>query len=176
MSERWLPVVGFEGQYAVSDLGRVRSLDREVVTANGATKRLKGKMLAGHANWLGYRYISLPVQGGEKKRKIHILVAEAFIGPRPPQHDVCHRDGDPKNNALSNLYYGTRKENMADSRAHGTMVAGRRCWKAKVDEHAVQDIRALRGVMSLQEIGNLYGLSKPAVSRIARGLQWKHVA
>lgn len=54
--------------------------------------------------------------------RVHQLVARAFLGPQPPGHDVRHLDCDRENNALSNLAYGTKAQNMADSVAHG--IAG----------------------------------------------------
>ena len=118
--EQWKPVHGYEGIYEVSSHGRVRSLDRTVTYSDGRVCRLKGKALRTPPNQDGYPRANLSAQGKSQVRHVHALVAEAFIGPRPDGVDVCHGDGDPANNRLDNLRYGTRSENMLDAVRHGT--------------------------------------------------------
>lgn len=108
--EKWLPVVGWEGQYEVSDQGRVRSIDRESTDGRGRTRRLQGVVLRPSSTGR-YPHVEL---GGRTTAKVHILVAEAFIGPRSPGIEVRHRDDDPANNVLSNLVYGSKSDNMRD--------------------------------------------------------------
>lgn len=117
--EEWRPVVGFEGQYEVSDQGRVRSLPRTLDYIDGrsgktCTRSLRGKVIrpgvapSGHLN------------NTQIGKGVHCIVAEAFIGPRPDGMETRHIDGDPSNNRLVNIEYGTRSENAADSKRHGT--------------------------------------------------------
>lgn len=119
--EIWRPVVGHEGQYEVSDLGRVRSVDREVWVSGSRGRAAhwhprKGRILRpGRMN--KYNHLSVAIGRGNS-RTVHSLVAEAFIGPRPEDLDVCHRDGDATNNRASNLYYGTRSDNNRDITRH----------------------------------------------------------
>ena len=113
--ESWRPIPGFEGEYEVSDQGRVRSLDR-IVMCCGPEKGMyesvkKGKILSCSTQKRG-SYQTLPIKG--KTFKVHSLVLLAFVGPRPKDHDVCHIDGDARNNNLSNLKYGLRSENNYD--------------------------------------------------------------
>ena len=68
---------------------------------------------------LGYRYVALFYDDQKRRRPVHQLVAEAFIGPRPPGLHVCHNDGDPANNQPSNLRYDTPSENSYDTVRHG---------------------------------------------------------
>ena len=118
--ERWKPVNGYEGIYEVSSHGRVRSIDRTVTYSDGRVGRIKGKALRTPPNEDGYPRVNLSTQGKSRARRVHALVAEAFIGPRPDGMDVCHGDGDPENNHVDNLRYGTHSENMLDSVRHGT--------------------------------------------------------
>lgn len=113
MTEEWRPVVGYEGIYEVSDLGRVRSLPRRLVP----NMRLMTLMEAGG----GHLRVCLSRGDGTwVLRYVHALVAEAWHGPRPTaRHEVCHNDGDPKNNVASNLRWGTRSDNMWDRVRHG---------------------------------------------------------
>ena len=115
-TEIWRPVVGHEGTYEVSDLGRVRSLPRTTVRSNGAPFTVRGRVLSpSTSNAGGYPLVNL----GGRPRYVHQIVAEAFIGPRPEGLEICHRDGDPTNNRPSNLRYDTSKANTADLIAHG---------------------------------------------------------
>lgn len=118
MSERWKPVRGYEGFYEVSDLGNVRSVDR--IARHG--HRLRGKPIASRPNPErgGYVYVSLSRDGQMYTRRVHRLVLEAFVGPAPEGMEGCHNDGDPANNALSNLRWSTHQENIWDKEIHGT--------------------------------------------------------
>jgi hypothetical protein len=64
--------------------------------------------------------VGLNREGKEQKRYVHSLVAEAFIGPRPPGLEVCHGDGIPTNNRPENLRYGSHGSNLLDRVRHGT--------------------------------------------------------
>ncbi len=103
--ETWRPVVSCEG-YEVSDLGRVR------------TRR--GKVMKSCPDNDGYPTVKPCVNGRYMSYRVHRLVAEAFLGERPEGEEVRHLDGNPANNALPNLCYGTRSENNLDSVRHGT--------------------------------------------------------
>jgi hypothetical protein len=117
MPERWLPVVGYEDLYAVSDLGRVKSFH-----SRGRWKSASGERLLSVAynKRSGYAHVALCRDGGQETRNVHTLVLEAFVGPRPDGMEARHLDGDPANCALSNLRYGTSGENNLDQVQHGT--------------------------------------------------------
>lgn len=115
--EEWRSVAGFEGAYEVSDLGRVRSVSRVVMRANGAPQTVRGRVLKTPQGTDGYPCIRLGAQG--VTRKVHVMVAEAFLGPRPEGLQVCHRDGDRLNPRLQNLRYDTPSANMRDMVRHG---------------------------------------------------------
>ena len=112
--ERWLPVVGFEGFYEVSDLGRVRSLPRWRVPQARILKPIHFN------NNRAYHCVTLCVHGREHRRQVHVLVALAFLGPKPEGMEVRHLDGNPHNCSAGNLTWGTRSENMRDMVRHGT--------------------------------------------------------
>jgi hypothetical protein len=118
--ENWLPVVGWEGLYEVSDQGRVRSLDR-LTERNGRPYRLRGRVLKPHRTPpMGYLAVTLYADGNVRKARVHVLVAESFIGNRPENATmVCHNDGDHDNNRPSNLRWGNQFGNMRDMSQHG---------------------------------------------------------
>lgn len=113
MSEQWLPAVGFERWYEVSDMGRVRR------SGAGPGARV-GHILTPTVGEYGHLDVILHCDGDRIHRKVHALVLEAFIGPRPHGLEGCHNDGDASNNRASNLRWDTRSENALDSVRHGT--------------------------------------------------------
>lgn len=123
--ERWLPVVGYEGYYEVSNLGRVRSVTREITQIGKAynyyKRTFQGRVLKLIERTDGYLSVSLSLRGESSRRCVHQLVCEAFIGARPSHMShTRHLDGNRKNNNLSNLTWGTPSENVADAIDHGT--------------------------------------------------------
>jgi NUMOD4 motif/HNH endonuclease len=119
--ETWRPIPGYDG-YEVSDLGRVRAVDRVRMLRNrwGDVKprRYRGRIIAQATNDYGYKCVRLGTHAS--KEEVHRLVLLAFVGPRPPRHETAHWDGDPANNVLSNLRWATKSENYQDSVRHGT--------------------------------------------------------
>ena len=113
VSERWLPVLGWEGIYEVSDHGRVRSLDRTVRQSNGTSRKFRGRILK-QTRMNAYLTVGLHIAGREERRTVHRMVLESFVSPRPIGMEACHADSDGHNNHLSNLRWDTRKENAAD--------------------------------------------------------------
>jgi hypothetical protein len=106
MSEQWRTVPGYE-DYEVSDQGRVRSNKRR-------TPRIRPAVREG-----GYLQVGLWSASGRHYFTVHQLVMLAFVGPRPDELLTRHLDGEPSNNRLSNLAYGTPLENNLDTVRHG---------------------------------------------------------
>jgi len=128
MEEIWKDIAGYEGKYQVSNLGRVRSLDRLVPATCALSKGnqvvnylRKGKILKGH--WAGpkgseYKYVGLSKEDKPKYFRVHRLVACAFI-PNPDNlPEVNHIDEDKSNNRTDNLEWVTRIQNEH----HGTKI------------------------------------------------------
>lgn len=124
--ERWLPIPGYEGFYEVSDLGRVRSVDRTFVNKLGRKRFWPGVMMKTTPSSVGYPCVYLKKQGTAKMRNVHRLVMLAFVGPCPDGMEVLHRDGGKTNPALTNLHYGTKSENAYDTVRHGAHVRANR--------------------------------------------------
>lgn len=169
MSEEWRPVVGYEGRYEVSSLGRVRSLDTVAPCRGGKRQRRPGRLLSpGFTR--GYPYVQLhdgsPGRHRGSPRLVHRLVLGAFVGPCPGGMEACHWNGDEGDPRLANLRWATSQENKADMRRHGR--SGRR-----LTEAAAHEIRRryLRGETTVA-LGVAFGISSASVSRIGRGKQW----
>ena len=181
--ERWIPVIGYEGAYEVSDLGRVRSIDRIITKitrwGNPVASRHKGRILLPTIDKGKFAYGRLQVKlskpEGATTRLVHHLVAEAFIGPRPSGMEVAHGDGIASNCRLGNLRYATPKENSADKETHGTLLRGSAVGTAKLTESDVVFIISMRRKRTLQSIADEFGISIAQVSRIQNGSRWGHL-
>lgn len=125
-SERWRPVVGYEGLYEVSDLGRVRSLPRVEHWTRGFMRRRGGRVLAQILDSKGYPKVNLSLGGKVTQLAVHRLVLLAFTGPQPDDTEACHWNGVPTDNRVANLRWDTRSANAADAIRHGTFGALRR--------------------------------------------------
>lgn len=143
VTEQWKPVRGFEGFYSVSDWGRVRSEERRVCNhPSGSTRRVRERLIKARPVQGGYLCVWLNKERKARVFKVASLVARAFIGPNPKRLDVCHDDGVNTNNRATNLKYGTRKQNMADAKRHGTWAHGERHGNAKLTDAQVLQIIA----------------------------------
>lgn len=120
-SERWLPVVGYEGLYEVSDQGRVKSLARTIVRSNGKPHTVSGRIVKLIINSGGYPSAGLSRPGMKKKTlKVHRLVLEAFVGACPPGLIACHWNDEKEDNRLENLRWDSISANQYDRVRNGT--------------------------------------------------------
>ncbi|TAL00363.1 MAG: hypothetical protein EPO08_13865, partial [Rhodospirillaceae bacterium] len=116
--ESWRPIVGYEDRYAISDHGNVRSFWGQ---GRILIPTLKGKRSP------FYEAVTLSVNDLKASKCIHVLVAEAFLPPRPtPNHWVRHYDGNSRNNHVSNLRWGTPQDDADDRMRLGTVARGER--------------------------------------------------
>lgn len=169
--ERWRPAPGFPS-YEVSDRGRVRTYKG---VNQHAGPRKKPRIMRQRVGRDGYMRVTLQDREGVKRViAVHLLVARAFLGRPGGGLVVRHRDGDRGNPALSNLEYGTEKENSADKLKHGTDARGERNASALLSCDEVEEIVDMRGRMTQQEIADIYGISRQAVSDIHRGITWSY--
>lgn len=125
----------------------------------------------------GYHgHVKVGLSKGNKKyfRKVHRLVLEAFVGPRPEGMECCHYNGDPADNRLENLRWDTSKGNTSDSIRHGTVRRGEEA-ATKLTESDVRAIRAAAGEHSLTQIASRFGISFSMAGRIIRRERWSHV-
>jgi hypothetical protein len=167
------------------------------VTPNGdvfsAPKRTRSglRKLKPGAHPGGYWRFKLVVAGGARSVFAHRLVAEAYL-PNPKKRLIVrHLDGDPRNNAVSNLAWSTQRENIHDKWRHGTMATGDRNGRrthpelimrgsqspsAKLNE---RQVRALRSRSAAGEtyaaLGREFGVAKSTVFAAVRGPNWRHL-
>lgn len=180
--EIWREIPDFS-DYVVSSVGRVVEVDWTTAMEFGSCLAYACRLLGEKTDTVGYKFASLwSGAPGEAKtchlRPVHILIATAFLGPRPSSDiDVRHLDGNASNNVLTNLAYGTRKENAHDRIVHGTMLRGETSPVSKLTEKQVVEIRekhATEGV-SLCQLAKEYGVVHQTISHIVNYTTWAHV-
>jgi hypothetical protein len=164
-AEIWKPVLGYEGYYEVSSLGRVRSMPRMRITKGGGRAPCGGIILKQRKNSLGYMDILLRKDLERTQRSkhytVHTLVAEAFLGFRPAGMQVDHVDHDRTNNNVDNLRWLTQKENS------------RRRPATKLNEEIVNLIKknvTAGQTQTSQAIA--YGVACSTISKIVAGRRW----
>ena len=180
-AEEWRDVAGFEGLYQVSNLGRLRSLDK----VDRGKKKWAGKILKQRINARGYMRTCLCKNGEHINVRIHRLVAEAFIPNPDGKEQVNHIDGDKTNNAIGNLEWATCSENHAHAWATGlakahpnlTPVCGE---DSKFSTLTTQEVLGIRGLrkefgMTYDELARMYRVSKHAIYCVITGRTWKHL-
>lgn len=122
--EEWKPVKGYEEYYEISNLGRVRSLDRIVTQKNrwgqDITHLYKGKVLTGDKAPNGYLSVDFRIKGHIKRKLVHRLVAEHFLDKPNGKDYINHLDCNPTNNRVENLEWCTQSENIQYAYDNGT--------------------------------------------------------
>lgn len=119
MSEIWREHPYYNGNYLVSNTGRVKSVDQLVKCKSGATRIHKGKELKQFKNERGYLCVVITKDKNTKIKKVHRLVAETFIDNPQNKPQVNHIDCNKENNDVSNLEWCTNSENMLHAYKNG---------------------------------------------------------
>lgn len=128
--EIWCDVIGYEGLYQVSNLGRMKSFHRRQV-----------KLLNLETDLNGYIRCGLYKEGKTKHAFVHVLVAQAFIPNPEGKRQVNHIDGSKSNNRVENLEWLTPSENIAHAFDLGLRKSGCEHFRAKLLPEQIRDIR-----------------------------------
>lgn len=163
-NEIWKPVVGYEGIYEVSSLGKIRCKKGEKSLRFSGPPKNK-------------RFVVDLYKDGKKRTiKVHVLVLEAFVGPRPTNFYACHNDGNPLNNDIKNLRWDTPKSNSADRLKHGTDNRGEKSPVAFLNESDIKDIKALLHFgVPYDIISRAHKISFQHISDINNNKRWAHI-
>lgn len=126
MNEEWKDIKGYEGLYQVSNLGRVRSFDKEVIQKHysGCNSKhiYKGRILKLRKQKNGYLIAYLTINKVQRKYFVHRLVAASFLHKEIDKNYVNHLDGNPTNNNVNNLVWCTQSENIKYAYDNGTKI------------------------------------------------------
>lgn len=159
-----------ETDYYVSRSGRVLS-----------TKRGKPRILSpGNDGRQGYLFVHFSHGAKEQRhKKVHRLVAEAFMPNPLNKREVNHIDANKQNNHMENLEWVTPKENTAHAQDAGLRPSfeGDKHWHAQLTEGDVRRIRDIHipSGLSNTEIAQAYGVSRKTVCKIRRRETWRHI-
>lgn len=161
MNEQWKPVVGFEDAYSVSNLGQVKSLQR--TKQNGSKNQEVPERILVQAK-TNYPSVSLWSNGTLTVKKVHRIVAEAWIPNPMNKREVNHIDANRFNNSVENLEWVTREENVRHAIDNGL-----RARKSKVDKQEVCIFAKSNSHLTQRQIANKFNVSQSLVSLILRG-------
>lgn len=176
--EVWKPVLNYPN-YLVSNFGRVASRWKSDYRCRSACDRGTVRLLkyAYLGRWAKkYPAVTLSHERQRKTLFVHVLVLEAFVSPRPAGLLGLHRDDNPDNTRLDNLYWGTERDNWGDRERNGLVARGSRNGKSKLTEDQVLEIKRLIQVASpRQSIARQFGVSPGCIDSIKRGDTWSYL-
>lgn len=158
-------------EYRVSKDGQIQSRWRR---GNSKTpKSAEWNSLKCRKDEKGYLTVAL-CDGVSKPKtfRLHRIIAITYLGYPPKNACVRHLDGNPENNMLENLAYGTYAENENDKRRHGTWVL--RCSGATLNLDKANEIRAHYAAGESQKsLAERYSVSRPTITRVINGTIWR---
>lgn len=163
-TEVWKDIPGYEGEYQASTLGNIKSLQREVRCGyKGRGKRIVKETILAPGAYAKSGHVSVVLRRGTNGKPVHQLITSTFLGPTPEGKEILHIDGNPKNNRLDNLKFGSRTDNILDVYKQG------KAWR-KLNLKQVDEIRELlRLGYSGAFIARKFNISQVTVSKIKTG-------
>lgn len=171
IEEVWKSVVGFEGYYTVSNLGKVKSL-------NYCNRDKEQLLRPCKASRTGHVHVCLMKNGIKYDLRVHQIVLRTFVGKEPEGMQCRHLNGIPTDNRLENLKWGTMEENQFDRVAHGTSTRGEGNGRSKLKSGDILKIKTLlkEGCLPQARIGKIFGISPTTIWKIKNNYSWKHVS
>ncbi len=174
MTEEWRAVVGYEGFYEVSNLGRVRSLDRNDVLSNGVTRFQRGRILSPGHNGSGYYTVQLCKKSCLTHFYVHRLVAFAFLDPpKKDQIEVNHKYGIKSDNRASELEWTSATENVRHAFQVGLKTSPLHTKLTQTDADEIRQL-CLEG-HTQRNVAHTFGISQALVNQIVSGKTWNKV-
>lgn len=150
--EEWRAVVGWEGLYEVSSLGRVKSLPRTVTTRTRVEMRVQGRTPS-PALAIGYPVVTLRQPGIKNRQYVHRLMAKAFL-PNPHQYPLVRHLNDVRvDNRIENLAWGSHSDNSKDSVSNGGNANARKTHCPRGHEYTPSNTRVHEGLRFCRACG-----------------------
>lgn len=156
------PIDGFP-LYLITNFGRVISFHRRNPEFRTQARDPKG-----------YCCVVLRHEGLSRSARVHRLVAETFIANPDSLPCVRHLDGNPRNNSVSNLAWGTHLQNEDDKRGHGTWNARRTGKLSASDRQTIRELYAQ--AWSQKSLSDRFGVSRPTITRLLNGTTWAELS
>lgn len=159
--EVWKDIAGYEGLYQISNFGNVKSF--YMWNINKYIKRKQPKILKLTENEHGYYRVSLIKNKKRKHKRVHRLVAEAFIPNIENKPQVNHIDGNKQNNCVDNLEWATRDENMKHAWRTGLINTTKKIFQYDINNNLIKEWK------SLSEAGRKIGICPQSICECAKG-------
>ena len=168
--EEWRDIEGYEGYYQISNMGRVKSLER-TVRCNRGYRIIPEKIMKAGENNYGYLRVELCKEGNKEQPLVHVLVATAFLDNADNLPEVNHKDENPKNNCVENLEwcnrsynvnYGTRNKKVAEKMTNNPKLS-----------KSILGINKVSGLIvefpSIMEASRQTGIDQGNITRCCKG-------
>lgn len=167
--ETWVPVIGYEDEYKVSNDGRVKRYCKDLEHC------FPGRILKQQISVHGYPLVVLCKDSVRRSFTVHRLVARSFFGECPDGYEVDHINSNRRDARLCNLAYVTHGENMRLAIERGRVRRGEQRYNAKLTEDIVREIRSMEGKMSRAEAAEKFGVNGATIDRVRKRITWRHV-
>jgi hypothetical protein len=176
--EYWKEIPGYDGWYEASTMGRIRSWKGAGNNGGYEAPRRDDPLVLKQSPTRGdYLFVNLCRNGEITSYRVNRLILITFEGDEP-ELQACHKNGDRQDNRLSNLYWGTAVENMADMERHGRVAKGEVKAEALLTEDDVMRMRRLWASdqkPTAVRLGEMFGVSGPTAWKAATGKTWTHL-
>lgn len=174
MKEVWKDIIGYEGLYQVSNLGRIKSLAKNRNSLQNGDMLLKPSI-----NKKGYLIVRLYKNTVSKDFPVHRLVANMFIDNPSNKREVNHINGVKHDNRMENLEWCTGSENVRHAFEIGinTPRKGTLNGMAKLNDAKVLEIKVKysEGNTAMRKLALEYGVDYALIQRIIKGTSWSHI-
>lgn len=183
--EIWKDVIGYEGLYKCSNLGRIKSLERNVYNFTGL-KKIEERLMRGSLNDWGYRTVRLSKGDDCKTTTFHRIIAIAFIPNPDNKLEVNHKNFNKDDNKTENLEWSTRIENCSHAwdnkyREQGLDLSNKkRGEQVKCSKLTEIQVKAIRSAHERYGIGyltlsKLCGVGQMTIKYIIERKTWHHI-
>lgn len=174
--EIWKDIRNFRDGYQISNLGRVKSLERVITRKNGVKQTIRERVLKTHVSKTGYEFAVIQNGAKSKHFAVHRLVSLAFIPNPKEKRFVNHLDGVKTNNNVQNLEWCTKSENERHAfktglKSHKGMNHNQR----KLDKKKVCEIIKLRGKETGRAVAKKYGVQHSCIFAIWNNRTWQEI-
>lgn len=176
--EQWKDILGYEGFYMISDLGRVKSLSGVLKTKRGVIKPRYSKIMSQSIKSNGYLTIMFSVDSNSKRFHVHRLVTIAFIPNPENKPEVNHKDCIKTHNYKNNLEWNTLQENVNHAVFNDLNCKGEKAPWSKLSNEKVLAIRRLYRMnpdFHKTNVAKKLGVRDTTIHKIIKGERWKHL-
>jgi hypothetical protein len=176
-NEIWKDIEGYEGYYQVSNLGRVKGVERKVLHPRKEFCIISEKLLKPQKTKNGYLVLKLHKDSIYKRMFVHRLVAIAFIENNNDLKDVNHINGIKTDNRIQNLEWCTKSQNQYHSYRIGlrNKLFGCKNGRSKLTEDQVYFLKYLDENKNLRLLALKYGVSTTTIFKIKKGKLWPNI-